>query len=76
MGAEAQEGFKDTVEKAKENFEKFVDNISRYDEVITDLIPGLAADIQEAIDEQIDIQIEEFDMEIEIRLDLAEAERD
>jgi len=76
MGAEAQEGFKDTVENAKENFEKFIDNINRYDEVITDLIPGLAADIQDAVDKQIDIQIEEFDMEIEIRLDMAEAERD
>ena len=76
MGAEAQEGFKDTVEKAKENFDKFVDNINRYDELITDEIPGLEADIQEAVDEKIDIQIEKFDMEIEIRLKLAEAERD
>ena len=76
MGAEAQEGFKDTVEKAKENFDKFVDNIDRYDQVITDLIPGLEEDIQSAVDEKIDLQIEKFDMEIEIRLDLAEAERD
>ena len=76
MSAEAQEGFKDTVEKAKEDFDKFVENIDRYDELITDMIPGLEADIQEAIDEKIDLQIEKFDMEIEIRLDLAEAERD
>ena len=76
MGAEAQEGFKDTVEKAKENFDKFVDNIDRYDQVVTDLIPGLEEDIQSAVDEKIDLQIEKFDMEIEIRLDLAEAERD
>lgn len=76
MGAEAQEGFKDTVEKAKENFDKFVNNIDRYDELITDKIPGLEADIQDAVDEKIDLQIEKFDMEIELRLDLAEAERD
>lgn len=76
MSAEAQEGFKDTVEKAQEDFETFVSNIERYDELITDTIPGLEAEIQDAINEQIEIQIEQFNMEIEIRLNLAEAERD
>ena len=76
MSATAQEGFKDTVEQAKEDFNKFVENIERYDELITDMIPGLEADIQAAVDEKIDLQIEKFDMEIELRLDLAEAERD
>ena len=76
MSAAAQEGFKDTVEKAKEDFNKFVENIERYDELITDMIPGLEADIQAAVDEKIDLQIEKFDMEIELRLNLAEAERD
>ena len=76
MGAEAQEGFKDTVEQAKEDFETFTNNLDRYDEVITNLIPGLEADIQSAVDEKIDLQIEKFDMEIELRLNLAEAERD
>ncbi len=76
MSAEAQEGFKDTVEQAKEDFDKFVENINRYDELITDMIPGLEADIQAAVDEKIDLEIEKFDMEIELRLDLAEAERD
>ena len=76
MSAEAQESFKDTVEQAKNDFDTFVKNIDRYDEVVTDLIPGLEKDVQSAIDEKIDLQIEKFDMEIEIRLNLAEAERD
>lgn len=76
MSAEAQEGFKDTVEQAKEDFEKFTSDMDRYDEVITNLLPGLEADIQSAVDEKIDLQIEKFDMEIELRLNLAEAERD
>ena len=76
MSAEAQEGFKDTVEQAKKSFDNFVEDLNRYDEVVTDLIPGLETDIQSAIDEKIDLQIEKFDMEIEIRLELAEAERD
>ena len=60
MSAEAQESYKDTVEKAKEDFDKFVENLERYDEVVTDLIPGLEADIQDAIDEKIDLQIEKL----------------
>lgn len=76
MSAEAQEGFKDTVEQAKKDFDTFAKNIDRYDEIITDMIPDLEADIQAATDKKIDLQIEKFDMEIEIRLDLAEAERD
>lgn len=76
MGAEAQEKYKDTVEKAKKDFDTFKSNIEKYDTLISDTIPGLEDDIQEAIDKKIDIQIEEFDMEIEIRLNLAEAERD
>lgn len=76
MSAEAQEGFKDTVEQAKEDFDKFVENLERYDDLITNEIPNLEADIQSAVDEKIDLQIEKFDMEIELRLDLAEAERD
>lgn len=76
MSAEEQEKYKDTVDKAKEDFEKFKKNIDEYDKTITDIIPGLEADIQDAIDKQIEIRITEFNMEIEIRLDLAEAERD
>ena len=76
MSASAQENYEDTVEKAKEDFENFVENIDRYDELITDTIPGLEENIQDAINERIDIQIEKFDMEIEIRLNMAEAERD
>lgn len=76
MSAEAQETYKETVDKAKEDFDKFVENIERYDELVSNEIPGLEDDIQEAIDKQIEIQIEKFNMEIKIRLDLAEAERD
>ena len=76
MSAEGQKGFKDTVDKAKKDFDQFVENINRYDTLITDMIPGLETDIQEAINKQIDIQIEEFDMAIELRLDLTEATKD
>ena len=76
MSATQQEGFKDTVETAKENFDKFVESIERYDALIAEEIPGLQDEIQDAINEQIEIQIEKFNMEIEIRLNLEEAQKE
>ena len=74
MSAKEQEGFKETVEQAKKDFETFTDNMEKYDELISDTIPGLQDEIQDAVDQQIEIQIEKFNMEIEIRLNLKEAE--
>lgn len=76
MSKEGQDAFKDTVEGAKKNFDKFVEDINKYDTLISDTIPGLKDDIQDAVDKQIEIKIEEFTMEIKIRLDMSEAERD
>lgn len=76
MTAEEQESFKETLEQAKEDFNKFTDSISEYDKTVTDIIPELESNIQDAIDKQIEIKIEEFTMEIKIRLDMSEAERD
>ena len=76
MSKEGQDAFKDTVEGAKKSFDKFVEDINKYDTLISDTIPGLKDDIQDAVDKQIEIKIEEFTMEIKIRLDMSEAERD
>ena len=76
LSAEAQEGYKDTVEQAEKNWEEFLGNLEKYDETVSELIPELEDEIQAAIDEQIEIQIEKFNMEIELRLDMAEAERE
>ena len=76
MSAEAQESYKDTVEQAKKDFDKFVEKLKRYDELISNEIPSLEDEIQDSINEQIEIQIQKFNMEIEIRLDLAEATKE
>lgn len=76
MSAEEQEKFKETVEQAKKDYEKFKENIDRYDTVITDEIPGLEDQIQEAMDKQIEINIKKFNMAIDIRLELQQAEKD
>ncbi len=76
LSAEGQEQYESVVEQAEKNWEEFLDNISEYDELVSETIPELEDDIQAAINEQIEIQIEKFNMEIEIRLDMAEAERE
>lgn len=76
MSKEAQETFKGTIETVKNNLKKLQENMDRYDELVSDFIPGLQQNIQDSVDEQIEIQIQQFNMEIEIRLDLAEAERE
>lgn len=76
MSKDAQESYKDVVEQAKKDYEELQTNLDRYDELISSTLPDLEASIQEAIDKQIEIQIKEFDMAIDLHLDLAEAEKE
>ena len=76
MSAEEQEKYKETIEKAKEDFKEFQENLDRYDELISDEIPELKQSIQDAVDQQIEINIKKFNMEVDITLNMAEAERD
>lgn len=65
-----------TIDKAKEDFNKFKENMDRYDELVSSFIPDLQKQIQDAIDEIVEKQVEKFNKGIELRLDMAEAERD
>lgn len=76
LSEEEQKQYKETVEQVKEDYEEFKKQISRYDEIIHDLIPDLQQSIHDARDEQIEMQISKFTMSVEIDLDLAQAERD
>lgn len=49
--------------------------VQKYDGVINDTIPNLIAEIQQAAYEKIGLQIEAFDVTINVKLDTAEAER-
>ena len=75
MTAEEQEAYKEVVEKAQEDYEKFKEEIARYDELVNSEIPEMEDAIQEFIDQQVEIQVQKFNMSVEIELDLAEAER-
>ena len=76
MSAEEQKGFKDTVEAAKKDYENFKSQMERYDELISSSIPDIEDAIQDAVDKEIEINIQKFTMEVELRLDMAKAERD
>ena len=76
MTAEEQEAYKATVEAAQKDYEDFKDNLESYDELISKTIPDLEDNIQDAADQQIEIEIKKFNAEIEVRLDMSEAEKD
>ena len=75
LSASGQEAYQATLDAAKERFDKFVEDMERYDEVTTDLIPGLQDNIQNALDKQTELKIEAFNYEIDLRLETAEATR-
>lgn len=64
-----------TLDKAKEEYEEFKKNIDRYDEVTVSLIPELEQSKLDAIDKQIEISVQKFDVELEITLNMNEATR-
>lgn len=76
LTAQEQEAYKDTVEAAKEEYQKMKETIERYDEVTTELIPELSKNIRDNLDKEVEIKISRFKMSVEIRLDMSKAERD
>ena len=76
MTVEEQEAFEETLANAEKDFKEFQDDIKRYDELISEEIPSLEEEIQGALNEQIEINIQKFNMEIELRIETSEAERD
>ena len=74
LSAEAQKGYEDAVKAAEKKWNKFKETVSNYDKLTGSTIPGLEQSIQDAIDKQIDIKVKEFDMEIELALDIKDAQ--
>lgn len=81
MTAEQQEATKDAdgktlADRATEDYEAFKEALDRYDTLTSEEIPELQDSIQDAIDQQIEIQIQKFNMGIEVQLDMAEATKE
>lgn len=74
LSADAQKGYEATVTAAEKRWEKFKDAVSDYDTLVGSTIPGLEQDIQDTMDEKLEIQIKEFDMSIDLTLDIKDAQ--
>ena len=75
MSAEDQENFKDTLDKAEKAYDKFKEDMEKYDQLLTEDIPELEDQIQDAIDSQIELKISAFETEVQLKLDTTEAEK-
>ena len=75
MSAKQQENYEDTLKKAKENFEKFKTNIDRIDTLASSEIPGIVQSIHDTIDEEIENNIKAFSLEVELSLNIKEAQQ-
>ena len=75
MSAEDQENFKDTLDEAEKAYDKFKEDMEKYDQLLTEDIPGLEDQIQDAIDSQIELKISAFETEVQLKLDTTEAEK-
>lgn len=75
MSAEEQENFKDTLDEAEKAYDKFKEDMGKYDQLLTEDIPTLEDQIQDAIDSQIELKISAFETEVQLKLDTTEAEK-
>ena len=69
-------GDEDAADAAQKAFEAWVENVERYDELISSEIPEIDQTIRDMMDERIEKQIEAFEYEITLKLDMKDAERD
>ena len=77
MSAEEQETFMEEVlGPAQEAYEEFIQTMEDYDDVVLETIPGIENEIQDALDREIELNIQKLNMEVELRLDLSEAQKD
>ena len=75
MSAAEQEKHEQEIEDAEEKYEEIKEQVERYDEIIGSEIPDLEDQIQEAINREIEIKVEKFNMQVELTLEVAEAEK-
>ena len=61
---------------AEKDFEQWQKDFARYDELISSEIFEIEQSIQDAVDKAIEKQIEAFDYEIQLKLDLKDANRE
>ena len=70
-----RDAYEKYVNQLKDEYKELEDAIKEYDETMQ-LMDDLSADYQDLVDKQIELAIEAFDLEINVKLDLKDAEKD
>ena len=76
MAAAEQEAFEATIDQAQKEYDELKARMEQYDTLISNTIPEIEASIQDIVDQEIEIQIQKFNLRMEVVLDVAEAERE
>ena len=63
-------------EKAQEKFKVFEELVGKYDDLITGTIPELVKSMQDDLDKQVELQLQAFHHEIELKIGISEAKKD
>lgn len=67
---------KEKLEAAEKRYAKVKELIDKYDNIINTIIPDIEESIEDALYKEIEINIEKFNLDITISLDLSQAKRD
>ena len=76
MTAEQQQKYQTTLDAAKERYDKLLEDIKRYDDIVSSEIPELQKQIRDTKDQIVEKQIQKFKIKVDLQLDLSKAERD
>ena len=76
MTAEQQQKYEDTVQAARKRYDTLLENIDRYDDIVSSEIPELQKQIRDTTDQIVEKQIQKFKIKVDLQLDLSKAERD
>ena len=71
-----KEAHEDALKNAEQIYEQFEKDFEKYEEILHSVIPSLREELADNLAQRIETQLESFNMEIELRLEIAEADRD
>ena len=72
----AQESIQEQIDKKQEAYDKFKENLERYDEVTFSELAELENEVSEAISKKIELNIEKFTKDITLKVDLNEFKKE
>lgn len=76
LSKEQQEAIKGVLDSVKSEYEDLKKNISKYDNLVNEMIPDLADQIKDELDKKVEINIAKFKMAVDIKINLSQLTRD